>query len=202
MTAPRLVAFDLGKVLVDFDYGIAAQKISARGTRPVEEVRVLIEGSTLLYRFEIGVLTEQEFFDEVRKGTGFQGTFEEFAPYFSEIFFAMEPMIDLQAKLRERGIPNCILSNTNPLAVEYIRRAFPFFGGFDAYFFSYEQGSMKPDSKIYEAVERHFKAKGTEILYLDDRLENIEAALARGWDAIQHLTVEESLRQVAKRIPL
>jgi len=30
MITPKAVVFDLGKVLVDFDYGIAARRIAAR----------------------------------------------------------------------------------------------------------------------------------------------------------------------------
>jgi HAD superfamily hydrolase (TIGR01509 family) len=45
---------------------------------------------------------------------------------------------------------------------------------------------MKPDEKIYAAVERRTGLSGSELLYIDDRLENIEAGQRRAWQAIHH----------------
>ena len=43
---------------------------------------------------------------------------------------------------------------------------------------------MKPDAKIYEALETMTGKRGAEILYLDDRPENVDAGAARGWQVI------------------
>ena len=43
---------------------------------------------------------------------------------------------------------------------------------------------MKPDAKIYEALEALSGKRGAEILYLDDRQENVDAGAARGWQVI------------------
>ncbi len=58
-------------------------------------------------------------------------------------------MIALHAELRGRGVPTYIFSNTNDLAIEHIRRNFPFFKNFVGYIYSYEIGAMKPDARIY-----------------------------------------------------
>jgi len=50
----------------------------------------------------------------------------------------------MQAALRAAKVPTFIFSNTNDLAIEHIRRNFPFFEQFDGYIFSYEIGGMKP----------------------------------------------------------
>jgi HAD superfamily hydrolase (TIGR01509 family) len=81
-------------------------------------------------------------------------------------------------------LPTYIFSNTNELAIHHIRRNFPFFANFDGYILSYEHGAMKPGAKLYEVVERTSGHRGAEILYLDDRPENVEAGAARGWQAI------------------
>jgi HAD superfamily hydrolase (TIGR01509 family) len=93
-------------------------------------------------------------------------------------------MIQLHADLRARGFPTFIFSNTNELAVRFIRQSFPFFHQFDGYILSYEHQSMKPDSKLYDVVEAKTGARGAEILYLDDRPENVAAGAARGWQTI------------------
>jgi FMN phosphatase YigB (HAD superfamily) len=188
----EVVVFDLGKVLVDFDYVPATQKIAARSTKPPEDLHSHVGGSPLLIQYETGLVTREEFFEELRKTTGFRGDLEEFGGFFADIFTPIPPMIELHADLRRRGIPTYIFSNTNDLAIEHIRRNFPFFQNFDGYIFSYEVKAMKPDAKIYAALEAMTGKRGSEILYLDDRLENIEAGAARGWRTILHETAEQS----------
>jgi putative hydrolase of the HAD superfamily len=184
--APAAVVFDLGKVLVDFDYGIASARIAARGNCSPSAVRELIDHSPLLFRFETGRLTAGEFFEEIREKTGFQGDRGEFEALFADIFHPIPSMISSQQQLRARGVATFLFSNTNELAAAHIRRSFPFFSTFDGYILSYEQGSMKPDEAIYEVVERIAGLKGSRLIYFDDRPENVHTALRRGWRAVVH----------------
>ena len=187
-----VVVFDLGKVLVDFDYSIAARRIAARSTQPPENLDAFLSTSPALVEFETGLISRQEFFDQVRNATGFLGDIEGFGGMFADIFTEMPPMIELHAELRRRGFKTYIFSNTNDLAIEHIRRNFPFFQNFDGYIFSYEVKAMKPDAPIYEALENMTKRRGAEILYIDDRPENIAAGTVRGWRTILHETPEKT----------
>jgi HAD superfamily hydrolase (TIGR01509 family) len=198
MNRPEIVVFDLGKVLVDFDYSIAARRIAARSTMPPRDIQHFIDHSPLLFRYETGLMNREQFFDEIRKTTGFLGDIEEFGQFFADIFSPMDDMIALHARLRQQGVPTFIFSNTNDLAIAHIRRNFPFFANFDAYVLSYEHGAMKPDAKLYEVVERVTGRKGEQILYLDDRIENAQAGVSRGWHVIQHRDASESVAAVTQ----
>ena len=188
----NVVVFDLGKVLVDFDYSIAARRIAACSTQPPENLDAFLSSSPALVEFETGLLTRQNFFDQVRNATGFLGDIHEFGGMFADIFTEMPPMIELHAELRRRGFKTYIFSNTNDLAIEHIRRNFPFFESFDGYIFSYEVKAMKPDAPIYEALESMTGERGADILYIDDRPENIAAGAARGWRTVLHESPEKT----------
>jgi FMN phosphatase YigB (HAD superfamily) len=188
MSQPLIVAFDLGKVLVDFDYHIAVSRIGARSTLPPDGIKAFLGQSRAIIDYECGRLTREEFYEQARKATGFRGTIGEFGEFFADIFTEIPPMIELHAGLRCRGVPTYIFSNTNDLAIEHVRRSFPFFQNFDGYIFSYEVGAMKPAAKIYEALEKLAGRRGAEILYIDDRPENVAAGAARGWRTILHET--------------
>ena len=198
MTQPKCIVFDLGKVLVDFDYSIAARRIAGRGAAEPDAVQRFLDHSPLLYRYETGQMSRQEFFEEVRRFSGFNGGIDEFAQFFADIFTEIPPMIALHRRLRDAHVPVYIFSNTNDLAVGHIRRNFPFFAEFDAFVFSYEHGAMKPDAKLYEVVERVAGRRGGQILYLDDRIENVEAGRARGWQVIHHRQSAESISVIEK----
>jgi len=198
MKASSAVIFDLGKVLVDFDYGIAAKKLAARSARPPAEIQSFIDQTPLLLDYESGRVARQEFFERVRAATGFRGSIEEFGGFFADIFTPIPMMIELHAELRRRKVSAYIFSNTNDLAIEHVRRKFPFFRDFDGYIFSHEVGAMKPHSKIYEAMEKMSGRRGADLIYIDDRLENVEAGKARDWRTILHESPEKTRTALKK----
>lgn len=181
-----IVVFDLGKVLVDFDYSIAARRVAARSARFVENLHHFLGGSPLLVQLESGLISDEQFFAEVQKITGFGGSMQEFAGFFADIFAPMPEMVELHGGLRKKNIPTYIFSNTNDLAVRHIRDKFPFFRQFDGYILSYKVGAMKPEPKIYEALEEMSGRRGGDIFYIDDRPENVKAGAARGWQVVLH----------------
>ena len=197
----QAVVFDLGKVLVDFDYGIAAHTLARQSTQSAEAIRTIIDQSPLLFRYEGGGMTTEEFFGEVQKQIGFSGSLAEFAAAFGDIFTEMPAMTRLTAEVRARGVPTFILSNTNEIAIGHIRRNFPFFAGFTDYIFSYECDALKPHARIYKVTEERTRCRGGEILFLDDKPENVAAAAERGWQTICHYSAEESTAKVRELIP-
>jgi FMN phosphatase YigB (HAD superfamily) len=192
----KTVVFDLGKVLVDFDYSIAARRIAAQSKMTVEELTQFGLQSALLMRYELGLLTTEQFHKAICDGTGFCGGIQEFGEMFGDIFTPIDPMIQLHAALRQQGFPTFLFSNTNELAVRHIRRHFPFFGHFTGHVLSYEHGAMKPEAKLYELVEAQSGCQGAELLYLDDRPENIDAGAVRGWQVILQETPGKTERAI------
>lgn len=192
MTIPQVVVFDLGKVLLDFDYAKAARRLAAHTALSPEGIREAIDQSHLHIGFETGHVTRDAFIKEAMDVTGFMGGVDEFTQIFCEIFEPIQPMIELQSSIQKRGIPTFIFSNTNTLQLEYIRRTYPFFGGFNGYILSYEHGAMKPQAKLYEVVERETRRSGGQILYIDDSAENIAAGATRGWQVILQETPEKT----------
>ena len=184
--------FDLGKVLVDFDYSIAARKIAARSSKAPADLHAFLGSSPLLVEYESGRLNRRQFYEAVRDAIHFHGDLAEFGGYFAEIFTEMPGTIALHAELRQLGFKSYIFSNTNDLAIEHVRRDFPFFANFDDYILSYEVGAMKPQPEIYAAMEALCGRTGGDLIYLDDRAENIAAGAARGWRTILHESAEKT----------
>lgn len=196
MIQPKAIIFDLGKVLLDFDYRIAGRKLAGQSNLAAQAFTDALLRPDLLLHYETGLLSNREFFQALCQKTGYRGDFDEFALGFGDIFTPIDPMIALQLELRRKGHSTFIFSNTNELAVNHIRRAYPFFAGFDGYIFSFEHRCMKPDAGLYAIVEKISGCSGPELLYLDDRLENIQAAAVRGWQIILHETPEKTLARM------
>ena len=194
---PQAVVFDLGKVLLDFDYGILARRMASQSSLSAEEILTVVNQTPLLHRYETGLISDREFYDAVVKATGFRGTEEEFLNWFGDIFTEIVPMVALQGELVRRGVPTYVFSNTNAQAIRHVRKFFAFYRQFTGEVLSYEVGSMKPDSRIYEAVECVSGFTGKDLLYLDDRPENIVAGDSRGWQAWIHSDPVETVSRVS-----
>jgi FMN phosphatase YigB (HAD superfamily) len=145
MTSPRAVVFDLGKVLLDFDYHIAARNFSAKSDRTPKQILELLLDTPLLLDYERGLMSEQAFFEAFSTACSYRGDFEEFALHFGDIFAPISEMIVLHAEISQRGFGTYVFSNTNSLAIRHVREAYPFFANFTGYILSYEHRCMKPD---------------------------------------------------------
>jgi len=84
-------------------------------------------------------------------------------------------MIKLIELLRKRGFKVSILSNTYGLKADN-NRAKGFYDLFDNVFLSYEIGFKKPYREIYEYVIDELRIKPTEILFIDNKMVNLDAA--------------------------
>jgi HAD superfamily hydrolase (TIGR01509 family) len=196
MPIPQVVVFDLGKVLVDFDYSITARRLLADCNITAEQLQQAIDQSPLLHRYETGLISTEQFYHEVKDLTGYRCDLETFRDIFGDIFTPITAMIELHATLVARGVSTYIFSNTNELAVRHIRRHFSFYDRFTKHVLSYEHQSMKPEAKLYEVVERTTGKSGDALFYIDDRPENIATAHARGWQAVMHEIPEKTIAAV------
>ncbi|MGD9917127.1 MAG: HAD family hydrolase [Paenirhodobacter sp.] len=86
----------------------------------------------------------------------------------------------LQA-LRAKGIPVFSLTNFGIGSFDYACGFYPFLRAFDRPYVSGHMGVTKPDPKIYEMLEADSGLSGAQLLFTDDRADNIATAHMRGW---------------------
>jgi glucose-1-phosphatase len=174
----RAVIFDLGKVLVDFDFQIAARKIYSLSGKNPKEIYDFFFNSPLTQSFEEGRISPEDFFVEVKKHLGLKISFNEFLPVWNGIFFLTDENKKVYhlSKSLKKDYKVVLLSNVNVLHFEYLKQNFPVFDTFDHIFTSYEAGFIKPDPRIYQKVITALGCEPAEIFYTDDREELIAAA--------------------------
>jgi putative hydrolase of the HAD superfamily len=178
----KVLLFDLGRVLVDFDHLRAAERMAAFCAKTPAQIYDLFFESPATIDFEAGKITPEDFYLKVKEMLDLQLSYGSFEPIWNDIFF-------LSAKNRSVfGLANslraeykiAILSNINILHYEYLKKNFPVFGIFDKVFLSFQMGRIKPDKEIYNLVIQDLKVSPQEIFYIDDRLELVESAKLLG----------------------
>jgi HAD superfamily hydrolase (TIGR01509 family) len=193
MSCQHAVVFDLGKVLLDFDYSKVVDRLVQAGRADSARVRHALLESSLLQEYESGLIDSAAFYHRLQSALDLALDFPAFRAGFGDIFSPIPEMIAAQTNLRNRGIPTYILSNTNEIAISHIRERYPFFQQFDGHVLSHEVGSLKPAAPIYQALETRAERTGPNLFYLDDLRENVAAAAARGWQVIHHTSPQTSV---------
>jgi len=88
---------------------------------------------------------------------------------------------ELVRRLAARGVPLFALSNFGAEFWAMFRPVAPLFDHFSGCVISGEEGVVKPDPAIYAILEQRSGLAGSDLLFVDDRPDNIAAAQTRGW---------------------
>jgi HAD superfamily hydrolase (TIGR01509 family) len=130
--------------------------------------------------YDLGVLTIDETAAEVAK---FRGCDAETAKAHMLQAIALqeevEPTVELIKELKAKGYKLYVLSNMSKEYIEFLRKL-PVFELFDYQAVSCELHLGKPNSKIYEHLLSHCNLVPAETIFIDDRLDNVEAAAELG----------------------
>ena len=186
------VYFDLGNILLSFDPQRACENVARRFGVAFDAAREAVYDSGLQTDFEQGRLDSESFADQVRGALGKdrrQLPTVALLDAISDMFDPVDSMPEALQAVRDAGVAVGLLSNTCHAHWDWIRRqryrATEF--RFDVTILSYEVGAMKPDAAIYEAAEQACDVPIHQILFLDDRAENVAGALQRRWKAVECL---------------
>ena len=87
------------------------------------------------------------------------------------------------AEIRERGVQLHLATVQEHRRADYLWRTMGLCRLFDGMHYAAEVGWAKPAPEFFAAVERRTGFASGELFFIDDRVENVEAARARGWHA-------------------
>ena len=176
--AMTTIVFDLGGVLYDFQSQRLFSVSTGQG-RPWPEITR--DWVPLIRRFETGALSAEEFATTVITTYGLGLGTAEFLYWFAEVAQGFYPnALDLvrAVSIQHRVVS---LSNTNsvhwPIMVAGMLPDDPFHHHFP----SQVIGHHKPDAASYRTITDSFGPG--RYVFLDDRIENVKAAQAAGWEA-------------------
>ncbi len=195
----KALLFDLGNVLVAFDFRRGYKALQPFCPHQAEDIPVLLSKSGVVPPYERGEISSEDFFERLSDVLALEVSYKQFRDLWSTIFLP-EPVLpeDFIAALHRR-YRMVLVSNTNDIHFRMIRDTYPAVRRFDAYVLSYEVGAAKPAEKIYAEAARQAGFRAEECFYLDDVLEFVEGARRYGLDAVQFTGREELERALRGR---
>ncbi|WP_321471008.1 HAD family phosphatase [uncultured Paludibaculum sp.] len=193
----RTVIFDLGRVLVPFDFQRGYLAMSEHCGLPPEEVRARLGRDGLVPGFESGEFDGPEFVRRVAELMETQISYERFSEIWSSVFLPHTLIPESMVEAIRRNYRTVLLSNTNPIHFDMLSDTYPILKHFDAYVLSHEVKAMKPLPRIYEVAIQQAQCAPGECFFTDDVAEYVEGAKRAGIDAVQfqdHAQIEAELR--------
>lgn len=183
MAVIRSFIFDIGNVLVPFDFNRAIRRIAPQCVRLFQELPP--EAAALTARYESGRIDRAEFLRQAIYLLQYRGEEANFVAAWQDIFEENEAMTRLVGQLRVH-YPLYLLSNTSDLHADYFEVKYPVFEHFSGAVYSHLAGCVKPERAIFETAIRQFGVEPDETVYIDDLPANVAAASAVGFHAIQY----------------
>ena len=182
----KSIVFDLGGVMIDFDpRGYLVDRLCNAETE--EEVYDLTFGSDEWKLLDAGLISRFDGNHRMLEKARAAGRAFEVQGVLDDWLHILRPrhrMEELVRRLKSHGYCVYYLSNI-PQDVLDLLRDRGVLDGFDGGVASCEVHINKPDPKIYKALLDKYSLKAEECVFIDDRLENVQAAFALGFAGIQ-----------------
>ncbi len=198
-TKIKTIVFDLGNVLIPFDYKRFTEKINNIKPGLGDKFSEFYYSNYHLHRnFEKGILSEEEFINKMLEVLEDKIEPETFCQYYSDIFSLSENVVSLLPVLKKE-YKLFLLSNTNSIHEKYGWRKYDFFFHFEKLILSHEAGAVKPEEEIYRAVEKASGFLPEEHFFIDDIIDYVNAAKDSGWDAVQFVDYSTLVKDLKER---
>ncbi len=199
MSKYSVLVFDLGNVLIPFDYEPLIKKINIIQKGLGNKFAQFYKNNYEIHRnYERGKIKTEDFIIIMLKALDHKMTGEEFCKLFSSVFTVNQQVADLLPSLKKK-YTLVLLSNTNYLHQKYGWKQYDFLQYFDKQILSFEAGAVKPERKIYKATEEFTQKPSAQHLYIDDIQEYVAAAKKLGWDGIHFTGYENLVAELQKR---
>ena len=187
--------FDLGNVFFDWN----PERILKPIFNDDERMNFFINNISfplLDTRCDAGITIEVAVNDAIKKFPEFEKEIKFYYPNHGNMvggFF--QKTVDVFYKIKELNYPCFVLSNWSAETYEGMEETYPFLKDFDGKIISGRDFLIKPDPAIYELAISRFDLIPQETLFIDDRLDNIEAAQKLNFQII-HLTNPSLIKEL------
>ncbi|MDX2227514.1 MAG: HAD family phosphatase [Verrucomicrobiae bacterium] len=193
--------FDLGNVLINFDFTLAKQRMADRSPMSLEDIEKAFFRMPEFLDFECGRITAPEFFRALAEAVRFEGEPGELRPIFCEIFHPNTENIALVRELLPQ-MPVFLVSNSNEAHIEYIEARYDFLKELNHLFYSHRIMARKPEPRFYEIVLERSRQVAAHSVFIDDLETNLRAAAAAGFHTVQVVPGKTDLRAELRKLGL
>ena len=207
---PQAIIFDIGRVIVrlNLDRAFAPLAASLDNSRKPgapqtqlnpQQIWTAIQSDARWRDWQEGRMTPREWHGHITEWLKLSLGFADFCAAWNSVLDPTPILNDKVFEFLGRSFRLALLSNTDPVHVEYMERNFSFVRHFPVRVYSCSVGLRKPDKGIYQAALDAVGVSANGALYIDDVAEFVDAARQIGLDAIQFHGPSQLARELSVR---
>ncbi len=192
------VIFDVGKVLAGFGWEKFLREIV-----PEEEAYRAVEQAVFLSpaweEHDKGLLTEEEEIrDFVSSAPGYEKEIRLTYENLGKCVWKFDYADSWVQELKALGIRVFALSNWPKHIYDQREDKLDFLDLMDGYILSYREHVIKPDLELYRRLLERYQIRPEEAVFIDDRIQNVEAAKRFGIHGIHFQSLEQAKEELEK----
>ncbi len=195
----KAVLFDLGRVIIPFDFNRGYTRLEARCGIPAADIPSRLAPTGLVVRLEKGHIEPRDFVRQLSGHLNLDTSYEEFCEIWCSIFLPDTLVPEAMVRGIARNYRLILLSNTNAIHFEMVLERYPLLRHFHSYVLSYKTGSLKPEPLIYEKAIEAAGCHPGECFFTDDIQANVDAAREQGIDAVLFQSSAQIEMELRKR---
>lgn len=192
------VVFDIGSVLLNFK-PVEFLKSKYSNKKIVDDLYGLIFCGQEWIEMDRGTLTEKE---AVKVLSDKMPEYSEQIAYVMKNWHEMHTPVKgtslLLKKFKDEGYKIYLLTNYHEEAFQYIENKYDFIRNVDGKIVSARVKLLKPDYDIYKALIDRYNISPKESVFIDDHLENVQAAKDLDFSGIQFKDAEDLEAEFSK----
>lgn len=208
MSEIKNIIFDLGGVIINLDTAKTISEFNKLSKLPFEAIYTQLQQSTVFDLFDKGLISESDFFEELKKATQSTASKSELKQAWNAMLLDFPGhRLDLLKKIKSR-YRLFLLSNTNETHVTEFEKTLlethryenlePFF---EKVYYSCRMQMRKPDVEIFDFVLTENGLNASETLFIDDSPQHVLGALKTGISA-HLLPKEKEVEELLKELNL
>ena len=199
----KCVIFDLGDVIVDLDFSRFFNEVITPSPLNKPPSSIYLEFFRQSDIYHQGKITNEDFFKqssellEIGDGLTQNQFFEAFNSIISDL---NREVVDIVKQIKENNaIKIMCLSNINASHWKYLKKQnWDIWQLIDEFILSHEIQMTKPDPEIFKYAIKKAKCKPKEIVFIDDGLNNVRAALELGFKCIRFTNSDDLVVELKK----
>jgi len=193
------VIFDVGNVLVDFDWdGFMAREFPGADKKLISKLDEDVWGSGRWDRLDAGDDPEEVFKNIIDYDPEHEFELRKIFKNVGDTLRKREATPIWLKELKSRGYKLLYLSNYSHYVMKANPEVLDFLPLLDGGVFSCDVKLIKPDPKIYETIAEKYDLVPSECVFIDDLERNINGAKNFGFHGIQFLNLKQAQEDLNK----
>ncbi len=192
------VIFDIGNVLVDFDWEGFIHRMFPGREELIEELDSAVWGNGRWDRLDAGDDPEEVFAKIIAHAPEHESELRKVFENVGDTLKKRPATPVWINELKSRGYKVLYLSNYSHYVMSKNPDVLDFLPLMDGGVFSCDVKLIKPDRKIYECITEKYNLVPSECVFIDDIERNVKAAKDFGFNAIRFPNLEQAQKDLNK----